>query len=170
MRLLRDATLVILTLAGAVGFSQVPRFVQEYEQRLGGALQEARRQLDRYEVLALGEAGTVESLSRRLAASADPAVAGLGRAIDEQATRTAELAAHAEALAGAGRFRKPILLLRHHDRELLAATWAKYDYTLTLDVAFAAAGALAGLVLNAAVWGIATWPRRRRAEAQQVLR
>lgn len=166
MRVLRDLTLVLLVLGGAVGFSQVPRFVQEYEQRLGGALQEAQRQLLRYQDLAGSDGTPVDTLSRRLAANADPAIAGVGRAIGEQAWRAANLEAQAAALAAAGRFRKPFILLRNHDGELLAATWAKYAYTLTLDLPFAAIGALAGLVVNATAWGAAVWPRRRRAAAR----
>ena len=45
MRLFRDATLMFLALGGAVAGSQVPLFVQQYEQRLGGALHEARLEL-----------------------------------------------------------------------------------------------------------------------------
>ena len=48
MRALYDLTLAAAVLIGAIGGSQVPRFVQEYEQRLGGAFQEASRQLAEY--------------------------------------------------------------------------------------------------------------------------
>jgi hypothetical protein len=165
MRLFRDLTLVVLVLGGAMGFSQVPRFVQEYEQRLGGALQEAQRQLLRYQDLSGGVGAPVDTLARRLAANPDPAVAGVGRAIAEQAGRAASLEAQSVALAGASRFRKPLVLLRNHDRELLAATWARYEFTFTLDLAFAAAGAVAGLLLNAFLWAVAgrlARPVRRR--------
>jgi hypothetical protein len=161
MRFFRDLTLLVLVLGGAIGFSQVPRFVQEYEQRLGGALQEARRQLDRYDELARSEGLPVEALGRRLAASADPAVAGMGRVVAEQAGRVTDLMEQADALAAASRFLKPLILLQHHDAELLAATWAKFEYTLTLDVGFAALGALVGLVVNALLWAV---PGRRAAK------
>ena len=68
MRLFRDTTLVVLALLGAIALSQVPRFVQEYEQRLGGALQEARRQLGQYEILGAKRgrtAGDALAASRR---------------------------------------------------------------------------------------------------------
>ena len=162
MRFFRDLTLLILALGGAIGFSQVPRFVQEYEQRLGGALQEARRQLGRFDALAQGEGLPLEALGRRLERSADPAVAGMGRVVAEQAGRVESLTRQAEALGGASRFLKPLVLLRHHDTELLAATWAKYEYTLTLDIGFAALGALVGLFLNALLWAR---PRRRAARS-----
>jgi hypothetical protein len=163
MRTIRDVTLVILTLLSAIGFSQVPRFVQEYEQRLGGALQEARRQLAQYESLARNEGLPLETFWQRLGASGDRSVAAVGRSIGEQAARAASLGAQAEALENAGRFMKPLVLLRQHDADLLAATWAKYEYTLTLDIGFAAAGAVVGLLLNAVLWAVLLGGRHPRA-------
>lgn len=164
MRFFRDLTLVLFVLAGTIGMSQVPRFVQEYEQRLGGALQEARRQLAEFERLATREGLTLDAFAQALGTNQASAVAGLGRSIQAQAARTHALAAQAEALERAGRFRKPLLLLRHHDRDLLAATWAKYALTLTLDPGFAALGALFGLVVNGLLWAV-LGPRRRRQPA-----
>jgi hypothetical protein len=161
VRIARDATLVALTLAGAVVLSQAPRFVQEYEQRLGGALQEARRQLAEHERLAAREGLSLDAFAHRLTASPDRTVAGIGALLGEQAERAASLARQAQALESAGHLAKPFVLLRRHDRELLAATWAKYRYTLTLDPAFAAAGALLGLLLNAAAWNLLSWFGRR---------
>ena len=166
MRFFRDLTLVILVLAGTVGFSQVPRFVQEYEQRLGGALQEARRQLGQYEGLAQRERVPLELFWRRLSENAVPSVAGVGEVIRGQAERAATLAEQADAMAAASRLEKPWVLLRGHDDELLAATWSKYEYTLTLEPAFAALGALAGLLLNAAFWGLLGLMRRQRGAAE----
>jgi hypothetical protein len=167
VRIARDATLVTLTLAGAIVLSQAPRFVQEYEQRLGGALQEARRQLAEHERLAAREGLSLDAFAHRLAASPDRSVAGIGALLGEQAERASSLARQARALESAEHFAKPLVLLRRHAPELLAATWAKYRYTLTLDPGFAAAGALLGLLLNATVW---TFPvrfgwRRRAADA-----
>lgn len=170
MRLLRDVTLVLLVLAGTLGFSQVPGFVQEYEQRLGGALQEARRQVERFALLAAQEGITPEALAERLRGSDDPTMAGLGRTMSEQAARAAALEAQAEALANSGRLWRPLVLLRRHDAELLAATWAKYRFTLTLDPAFAAIGAIVGLVLNAGLWSILALPMRLRSRSRVAAR
>lgn len=155
MRLLRDLTLLLLVLGGAVGFSQVPRFVQEYEQRLGGALQEVRRQVEGYRLLAARQGTDVAGLRERLAGSGDAAVAGMGRLVALEVARADELAEEAQALAGAGRLWRPLVLLRVHDPELVRATWAMYRCTLTLDLAFAALGALMGLLLNALLWRLA---------------
>jgi hypothetical protein len=154
VRIARDATLVALALAGAVVLSQAPRFVQEYEQRLGGALQEARRQLAEHGRLASREGLSLGAFAHRLAASPDRSVAGIGALLGEQAGRAASLDRQAQALESAGHLAKPLVLLRRHDPELLAAAWAKYRYTLTLDPGFAALGALLGLLLNAGSWSL----------------
>ena len=45
MRAFRELTLILLALAGALALSQLPGYIAAYEQRLGGALDEARRTL-----------------------------------------------------------------------------------------------------------------------------
>ena len=157
MRLFRDATLLVLVLGGAVAGSQVPLFVQQYEQRLGGALHEARLELGKNERLARGEGLSVDDFARRLGRSADPSVAQLGRNVAQQAERAAALREQAELLAAAAPLAKPLVLARRHDAALLAETWEMYRYTLTLDPGFAVAGALAGLVVNAGVWAALGW-------------
>ena len=157
MRLFRDATLLVLVLGGAVAGSQVPLFVQQYEQRLGGALHEARLELGKNERLARDEGLSVDDFARRLGRSADPSVAQLGRNVAQQAERTVALGEQAELLAAAAPLVKPLVLARRHDADLVAETWEMYRYTLTLDPSFAIAGALAGLVVNAGVWGAFGW-------------
>ena len=161
MRVFRDVTLLIFALGGAVAGSQVPTFVQQYEQALGGALHEAQLQLGRYETLARDEGASVEDFARRLAANTDASVAGVGRTIEDQAERKAALEEQAELLAAAAPLVKPWVLVRHHDADLLAGAWEKYRYTLTLDPAFAAAGVLMGLLVNAWIWGMLSLIGRR---------
>jgi len=42
----------LLCVVGAVLFSQLPEFIQQYLQRLGGHLDEARRQLEQFRAVA----------------------------------------------------------------------------------------------------------------------
>jgi hypothetical protein len=75
--------------------------------------------------------------------------------------RSGGLDAQAAMIENAPRLLKPLFVLRHYDRDLLAAAWAKYESTLTLDPAFAALGALLGWLLNSIAWA----PLSRRAPA-----
>lgn len=162
VRALYDLTLAAAVLAGAIGGSQVPRFVQEYEQRLGGAFQEASRQLAEYQRVADESRLPFADYVQRLATSADPSVAATGRAVSAVGVRVADLAAQVEALERAPRLLKPVILLRGYDPDLLRATWERFAATLTLEPAFAAIGALLGWVANTLVWRL---PRRRKAAA-----
>ena len=158
MRLFRDVTLLVLVLGGAVAGSQVPLFVQQYEQRLGGALHEARLELGKNERLARGEGLWVDDFARRLGRSADPSVAQLGRNVAQQAERAAALGEQAAPLAAAAPLAKPLVLARRHDAGPASRRRGRcIRYTLTLDPGFAAAGALAGLVVNAGVWAALGW-------------
>ena len=161
MPLLRDLSLAVLVLAGAVLGSQAPRIVQEYEQRLGGARQEAARQLEAFRTLASGEGLPFDRYLARMLESADAPTVGIGRTVAAMQRRSAGLDQQAELIENAPRLLKPLFVLRHYDRDLLRAAWAKYESTLTLDPAFAALGAFLGWLLNSLVWA----PLRRLSTA-----
>ena len=69
----------ILCVAGAVLFSQAPEYMQQYLQRLGGHLAEARRQLAQFEEIARQAGRTLQELSAQYATNADPTIIGMGR-------------------------------------------------------------------------------------------
>jgi hypothetical protein len=162
VRALYDLTLAAAVLIGAIGGSQVPRFVQEYEQRLGGAFQEASRQLAEYRRVADESRLPFPDYVQRLTASPDTSVAATGRAVAAVDTRTADLGAQVRALESAPRMVKPFILVRDHDRDLLRATWERFETTLTLEPGFAVLGALLGWAVNILLWHL---PFRRRKAA-----
>jgi Protein of unknown function (DUF2937) len=98
VRALYDLTLAAAVLIGAIGGSQVPRFVQEYEQRLGGAFQEASRQLAEYRRVADESRLPFPAYIQRLTTSPDASVAATGRAVAAVGARTADLDAQVQAL------------------------------------------------------------------------
>src|SRR4051812_49538683 len=83
----------LLCVAGAVVFTQVPEFFQQYLQRLGGHLDEARRQLLQFENAAAQSHLTVESLAHQTSVNPDAAVARLGTVITDSIARVHELEA-----------------------------------------------------------------------------
>jgi hypothetical protein len=163
VRALYDLTLAAAVLIGAIGGSQVPRFVQEYEQRLGGAFQEASRQLAEYRRVADESRLPFPDYVQRLTTSPDASVAATGRAVAAVDTRTADLADQVLALERAPRMVKPFILLRDYDRDLLRATWERFETTLTLEPSFAVLGALMGWAVNILLWRLPS--RRRKAAA-----
>jgi hypothetical protein len=114
----------LLCAAGAVAFSQVPEFIQQYVQRLGGHLDEARRQLGQFQATAAKSGLSLDQLIHATAATADPAVARLGAVIRDSQARVATLAADEEAIRAAHLFERPFIFLHHADPEIVRATWA----------------------------------------------
>jgi Protein of unknown function (DUF2937) len=165
MPLMRDLLLVLLVGAGAVGGSQLPSFVQQYEQRLGGARQEATRQLERFRLLASGQGLDLDSYAARLAANPDSLVVRTGEAVVELRRRVAVLDRHAQELAAAAWLRRPLVVLAAADHELLEGTWRTFRPTLALDPTFGAVGAIGGWLVRwllAAGIGLAVFGRPAR--------
>jgi hypothetical protein len=113
----------LLCVAGAVAFSQVPEFMQQYLQRLGGHLDEARRQLAQFRHVASESGLTLDRLIDQTHANPDPAVARLGGVMTEAAQRVRELEAAQSAISDASLWTRPFVFLQHADRAIAHATW-----------------------------------------------
>jgi hypothetical protein len=150
VRFLRGLAFLVALVVGSLAGSQVPRFIQEYEQRLGGALQEAQRQQEDFRRIAEAHGLSFEEYVERLRRTPDVAVRQTAAVIERTARRLLWLDEQARALARAPRLLKPVALLRWRDSALLQATWERFVVGFTLDPAFGGIGALiaGGLVLG----------------------
>jgi hypothetical protein len=117
----------ILCVAGAVLFSQGPEFMQQYLQRLGGHLDEARRHLAAFQKTADQAGLTLERFISQTAANADPAVAKLSGVMTDAISRVNSLQAAHDALLHAALWERPFVFLRHLDPGIARATGAVYQ-------------------------------------------
>jgi hypothetical protein len=117
----------LLCVAGAVLFSQAPEFMQQYLQRLGGHLAEARRQLALFQQTAAESGLSLERFINQTAANADPAVAKLGDVMTAAVDRTASLQIAHDTLFHAASWDRPFVFLRHFDASIARATAAAYQ-------------------------------------------
>ncbi|MGH7997636.1 MAG: DUF2937 family protein [Opitutaceae bacterium] len=148
-------------LLGAVFFSQAPEFMQQYVQRLGGHLDEARRQLEQFTQIASQAGLTVGQWAGVLAGSANPPVSRLGLVVREASARVNVLARDEAAIRGAGVFARPFVFLRHLDPGIFRGTWRVFRPAVP-TTAEGAAYALAGLVLVVVFYHAAVrYPIRR---------
>jgi hypothetical protein len=154
MRPIRELTLILLAVAGALLLSQLPGFVAAYEQRLGGAADEARRTLLAFMQDAGANGLSFEEYVARLKGNADASVAATGGSVAALAVRVGALTEQQEELTAAGKLKRPLILLQHHDPELLRASWAAYRASPSLDLEFGAMGLLLGWLLNALLWAL----------------
>lgn len=120
---------------GALACAQLPEFVQQYLQRLGGHVEEARRQL-----AMLGGDDALRTLD-----------AGSRQAFETVAqARLAMLEAQQQALQGAAPVLRPLEFLRSFDRDIAVSAFDVFVPALPLDTAglvFGGAGLLAGWLL-----------------------
>jgi hypothetical protein len=116
----------ILCVLGAVLFSQGPEFMQQYLQRLGGHLDEARRQLAVFQQTAAQAGISLEKFVTQTGSNADPAIAKLGGVMSGTAERVASLQLAHDTLLSAPCWERPVVFLRHLDLNIARATGAVY--------------------------------------------
>lgn len=167
-----------LTLAagvtGAAGLSQFPEFSQQYLQRLGGAVDELTRQVERYEADAAAQDMTLEGYLQALAAEGPLAKTQAGN-MAEDVARHARLNDALQQLQGAGPFMRARMAGWMGDRQIAARAWEAYKPAapLTFEGAlFAGTGFLAGWLGLSAVfsflaggWSLLRAPFKRKRPA-----
>jgi hypothetical protein len=140
----------ILCVVGAVLFSQGPEFMQQYLQRLGGHLDEARRLLATFQQTATQAGLTLDNFIVRTGANPDPAVARLGGVMTEATNRVASLQSAHDALLQAALWERPFVFVRHLDLGISRATAAVFQPavpTTAEGLFYALAGMLVVLAL-----------------------
>ena len=114
----------VLCVAGTVAFSQIPEFMQQYLQRLGGHLDEARRQLAQFRHVAEQSGLTLDRLIAQTAANTDSAVAKLSIVMQDAVTRVDTLESAQNAIRDASVWTRPFVFVRHVDSDIASATWS----------------------------------------------
>lgn len=140
----------VLCLLGAVAFCQLPEFIQQYLQRLGGHLDEARRQLAIFENTAAQSQLTLAQFIERTSANTDAAVARLASVMQGALDRVSELTAAESALRNAPIWNKPFVFFANLDHSIASATLEVYKPavpTTTEGLIYAAAGMIVILCL-----------------------
>jgi hypothetical protein len=150
----------VLCVLGALGLSQAPEFFQQYLQRLGGHLDEARRQLASYEAVARQSGITLQQLIDTTKAQTAEPVARLGGVIADAQARVESLASAEAALRAASVWERPFVFLSHVDQGIAARTWEVFKPAVPVTAegfVYAAVGMLLALVLYQLV---VAWPAR----------
>ncbi|MCB2100772.1 MAG: DUF2937 family protein [Rhodobacterales bacterium] len=164
--MLREFTAIVFAALFAMAFSQVPVFVQEYTQRLGGAVGELQALKDGFDENARRSDLTLEAYIQRHQANTDPVMRRTGRTMETTLTRLDDLSAGQAAITAASPWTRPFVLAQHNDRKLLLATWDTFRFTLTVDIYYGLVGLLVGFLFNAAlVRALRRKPKAKRVKA-----
>lgn len=139
-----------LGLLGGVVAAQAPEFAQQYAQRLGGAADELRRQVEVLDSDARASGTTRDDAVDRLRTNPDQLVARRGDAARTDIARLGRLDAQRQALASAtSPLGRVVAMLR--DPDLPVAQAAYRDFSPAVPTS--ADGLAAGLIGFFAAWG-----------------
>jgi len=116
----------VLCVVGAVLFSQLPEFMQQYLQRLEGHLDEARLVVSRFKDAAAQSGLSIDQLVAGTVQNPNPAVGRLGGVIREAVARVSDLASADDALRQATIWTRPFVFVAHLDGGIAKATLAIY--------------------------------------------
>ena len=160
----------VLCVVGAVTLAQLPEFIQQYRQRLGGHLDEARHQLAEFVTIAFHAKLSLQQFIERTSTTPDTTVAQLGGVMRNTVLRVDELAAAEAALNHASLWAKPFIFFRSIDAGIASATLEIYRPAVPTTVE-GLIYALAGMLILLGLYhGLIRYPitvayvRRFRAE------
>ncbi|MBM1171859.1 DUF2937 family protein [Microvirga arabica] len=138
-----------LGLSGGVVASQGPEFAQQYRQRLGGAVDELRQVIGRFDRDAQVSGETRESAIARLRSNTDDFVSRQGAAMEANVERLGRLEAHRAAMMEAGSFSRIALMVRDGDTDILEAVSRDFEPAVPVTEE----GLLSAAAGFIAVWG-----------------
>jgi Protein of unknown function (DUF2937) len=173
-RIIRTAALSLGLLGGVVA-SQGPEYLQQYRQRLGGAIDELHRIVERFEADAQANGETRDTAITRLRRNADDLASRQGTAAQANVERLARLEEHRQALMQAGPFARIALMMRDGDTDVMRAAYQDFEPAVPVTqegVLSAAAGFLAVwggvLLLTGFLKSLRFRPRRRPIRARSL--
>jgi hypothetical protein len=155
----RFAVAIALLVAGL--FSQAPEFVQQYAQRLGGAIDELRAAVARFDQEAANQSLSRQQGIARLEANADPLAQNQGHDMEGTVARLDRLERQREALAVAGPVSRYVVVLDGFDRQVAAGTYRDFAPALPVTTAGLLA-AVFGFVMSWLLMHGVVQPFRRR--------
>jgi hypothetical protein len=136
-------------LCGGIIASQGPEYAQQYRQRLGGAIDELRQVITRFEADAQASGETRESAIVRLRSNTDDFVSRQGAAMQANVERLRNLETHRDTMMQAGPFARVALMARDGDRDVMEAVYRDFEPALPVTEE----GVLSTAIGFVAVWG-----------------
>ena len=160
----------ILCVTGAVLFSQFPEFVQQYLQRLGGHLDEARHQLDQFKDAAAKTGSTLDQLIANANANPNPSMAKLGAVIVETQSRVQTLTADSQAIHDAAIWERPFVFFKHMDPQIAHATASIFRPAVPTTLEGLIYAGIGIVIILSVYHGCVRYPIRRAARRREQAR
>ncbi|MCW6508709.1 DUF2937 family protein [Lichenifustis flavocetrariae] len=158
--LFRRFAVAVALLVAALA-SQLPEFVQQYSQRLGGAIDELRSVVTQFDHDSAGQSLTRAQGIARLEDNPDPLAQGRGHDMETTVTRVERLERQRQAFAVAGPLSRYAVFAEDFDPRIAAGAYAEFEPALPVTLG----GLVAALLGFAGGWLVTHglgWPFRRR--------
>jgi len=162
----RFTSLLIAGVVGATIASQAPEFMQQYKQRLGGAIDELALVVRHFDKDANAAGMDRASAIKRYTHSAESFFVNRGKSMQTTIGRWHDMSDHWRAITGSNAFSKLPVFLSGADKELIARTWDDYKPAIPTTPEGFAYSAVGFLFSHAVFGSIFALFRRRPRKAQ----
>jgi len=159
----RFTSLLIAGCLGAAIASQAPEFMQQYKQRLGGAIDELATVVRHFDDDASAAGMDRASAIERYTRSADSFFVSRGTSMQTTINRWHDMSDHWRAIAGSNPFSRLPVFLSGADKELIARTWNNYKPAIPTTIE-GLLYSLAGFLCSHAIFGSVMALFRRRTQ------
>lgn len=148
-----------------VCLSQFPEFSQQYEQRLGGAVDELAALIQTFDAAAARAGLDRQQALTRYDANADTFIVGQGADMRASFARYDRLSQHLAALKQAGPIDEVINFAQYFDTQIAARAWEAYQPAVPVTPTGLVFGGV-GLVAGYGLAGLLLVPFRRRRRSR----
>jgi hypothetical protein len=128
--MLRSLGRLLVGVAAAVGAftaSQLPEFAQQYRQRLGGALEEMREIVARFDADAARNELTREQAISQYRGAGEPFLRDQGATAERSIERFDHLAEQRARLESSPALMRPVVILSEPDARVMRGAWQDYE-------------------------------------------
>ncbi|MEP7241449.1 MAG: DUF2937 family protein [Devosia sp.] len=162
---MRRTLSLVAGVALGLGFSQFPEFAQQYEQRLGGAVDELRTIVADFDSDAQRFGLTRQQALARYAISSDGFLVGRGLSMDRTLARYDRLSQSLADLGNAGPLERVAHLRDYFDGDVAARAWEAFKPAVPVTpegIAWGLSGVVVGYLGVYPLLGLLTLPLRWR--------
>lgn len=124
----------IFSVIGAAAFSQIPEFMQQYIQRLGGHADEAQHHVGLIKKAAKLSGHSLSTYIETFITDTDPTIVQQGQLIQRTIERARELAEALQAISNASVFTKPFVFLAKIKYPIAKATLENFQPAVPITI------------------------------------
>ena len=161
MNLIKQLVDKIFFATGVILFLQLPHFIDQYTQRVGGYSESQNQQLDKYLSIATnGYDGNIQKLIESFKNSKDEAIRKTGENIEEVQLDVRDLKEELNVLETEGLFKKILFLTTHTRFDLAKGTLKSFQPGVPLNLWTFVYGLFGGILFSMFFNGVIFLPKK----------